>query len=160
MKRFVATAIIVAVSLLVITTVCAGAECTKEEVKKSVLYAADLLASKGRAAYPELEKFRFCGNEGYVWVSDMDGLMLMHPVSKKLVGVNQTALQDPKGKYFYAEMIHKAKNIGEGWISYYWLNPVTNVLEPKCSFVKATTLDGKKVWCGAGVYGIGEADCK
>jgi hypothetical protein len=56
----------------------------------------------------------------------------------------------------------KVKKDGQGWISYQWLNPATKKLDPKCSYVKATkvTIKGKKVWCGAGVYGINEAVCK
>jgi methyl-accepting chemotaxis protein len=90
----------------------------------------------------------------------MNGVMLMHPVSKKLVGANQTSLQDPKGKYFYAEFIAKVQKDGDGWVGYYWMNPATKGLEVKCTYVKATTMDGKKVFCGAGVYGISEALCK
>jgi signal transduction histidine kinase len=146
-----------------VSPVFAGGTCTKEDVKKAVDYAVDLVNAKGgEAAFPELEKYRFCGEEGYIWVSDFEGLMLMHPVSKKLVGVNQAALQDPTGKYFYAEFLAKVKKDGEGWVSYQWLNPATKKLDPKCSYVKATkvSINGKKVWCGAGIYGINQDVCK
>ena len=76
----------------------------------------------------------------------------MHPISKKLVGVNQTTLQDPKGKYFYAEFIGKVKKDRQGWVSYFWMNPATKAIDTKCTYVKATTMDGKKVFCGAGVW--------
>jgi signal transduction histidine kinase len=148
------------VMALGISPVFAGGTCTKEDVQKAVDYAAKLLATKGKAAIPELEKFRFCGEEGYVWVSDMDGLFLMHPISKKLVGVNQTTLQDPKGKYLIAEMIAKVKKDGSGWVAYSWLNPATKAIAIKCTYAKGTTMDGKKVWIAAGVYGINEAVCK
>jgi signal transduction histidine kinase len=155
---------ILLVGLMVVTfgisSVFAGGSCSKEDVQKAVDYAAKLLATKGKAAIPELEKFRFCGEEGYVWVSDMDGLFLMHPISKKLVGANQTGLQDPKGKYLIAEMIAKVKRDGSGWVAYSWLNPATKVIEPKCSYAKSTTMAGQKVWVAAGVYGINEAVCK
>ena len=148
------------VMALGISPVFAGGTCTKEDVQKAVDYAAKLLATKGKAAFADLEKFRFCGQEGYVYVSDLDGVMLMHPISKKLVNVNQASLQDPKGKYFYAEFIAKMKKDGQGWVSYTWMNPATKTLEPKCTYSKVTSMDGKKVFCGAGVYGISEEMCK
>jgi signal transduction histidine kinase len=161
MKMTKSVTLIVVIMLLGISYSYAAGPCTKDDVKKAVDYAATLLASKGSsAAFAELEKFRFCGEEGYIFVSDMNGVMLMHPVSKKLVGANQTSLQDPKGKYFYAEFIAKVQKDGEGWVGYYWMNPATKGLEVKCTYVKATTMDGKKVFCGAGVYGISEAACK
>lgn len=152
------------VSILIILILCIpnalAGTCTRDDVKKAVDYAAELLKTKGKASFPELEKFRFCGEEGYVWVSDMDGVFLLHPVSKKLVGQNQKGLQDPKGKYLITEMLVKLQKSGEGWVAYTWLNPATKTLDPKCSYVKTTTMDGQKVWVGAGVYGISEVECK
>jgi len=146
------------IATMTASPVCSGEPCSKENVVKAVNYAADLLQKKGTSAIPELEKFRFCGEEGYVWISDMDGLFLMHPISKKLVGVNQVTLQDPKGKYIIAEMIAKVKKDGHGWVGYSWVNPVTNKIAQKCSYAMGTTMDGKKVWVAAGVYS--EVPCK
>ena len=152
--------LVIVIMALGIPQVFAGGSCSKEEVQKAVDYAAKLLLTKGKVAFPELEKFRFCGEEGYVFVSDMDGVMLMHPISKKLVGVNQTTLQDPKGKYFFAEFIGKVKKDGQGWVGYSWMNPATKAIDTKCTYVKSTTMDGKKVFCGAGVYNIKETGCE
>ena len=152
-------AVLVIIAVLASSQALAGEACVKEDVRKSVEYAADILAAKGVAAFPELEKFRFCDQKGYVWVADMEGVVLMHHIHK-LVGVDQMYIQDPNGKYFNAEMVAKVKKSGAGWVSYRRLNPVSKIIEPKCSYVKATTMDGKKVWVGAGVYGISEATCR
>ena len=156
-KIFLAGMVVMAMG---ISPVFTGGTCTKEDVQKAVDHASKLLATKGKAAFADLEKFRFCGDAGYIFVSDLDGVMLMHPISKKLVGANQTSLQDPTGKYFYAEFIAKIKKDGEGWVGYKWVNPANKTIEFKCTYVKATSMDGKKVFCGAGVYGINEALCK
>jgi signal transduction histidine kinase len=153
------------VSILIILILCVpnalAGTCTRDDVKKAVDYAVKLLETKGKAAFPELQKFKFCGEEGYVWVGDLDGIFILHP-KNNLVGQNQMGLQDPKGKYLVAEMIVKLKKTGEGWVAYWWPNPATNKLEPKCSYVKMAnaTIDGKRVYVGAGVYGISEAECK
>lgn len=162
MKAWRVAAVILGAIWLSVSPGLAADPCTKGEMQKAVEHAASLLEAKGQAAFPALEKYRFCGQQGYVWVSDYAGTTLLHPISKKLVGANQTTLQDAKGKFFYAEMIAKVKRDGQGWISYSWMNPANNAVEIKCSYVKAITktIDGKKIWCGAGVYGIGAKDCQ
>jgi len=160
MKVTKSVTLIVVIMLLGISFVYAGEACNREDVKKAVDYAVTLLDTKGSGAFPEIEKFRFC-NQDYVWVGDLDGMFIVHP-QKKLVGKNQMQLQDPKGKYIIAEMIAKLQKDGEAWVPYWWENPATKKLEPKCSYVKLAKnpIDGKKVYAGAGAYGINEAGCK
>jgi signal transduction histidine kinase len=134
--------------------------CTKEDAKKAVLYVVDLVKTKGKAAIPEIEKFRFCGGEGYVYISDMNVVILVHPVHKQLVGVNQANTLDARGKYFAAELKVKANGPGEGWVSYAWPNPKTNVIEDKCTYLKTSTMDGKRVIVCAGIGGVSPKDCK
>jgi len=138
----------------------ADAACTKEEVVKAVDYAVGMLESKGKSAFPELQKFRFCGEEGYVFIYDLKAVCLFHPISPKLVGKDQTMIQDAKGKYLVAEMNAKAMNPGSGWVPYHWLNPKTNTVDAKCTYVKRCKMDGKDVWVAAGIYMQSLQDCK
>lgn len=133
--------------------------CTKDEVEKAVKYAANLINTKGQAAVAELEAYRYCGGEGYVFITDMQGLSVMHPILHN-TGQDTTRLQGAKGEYFGMEMKVKAEQNGEGWIAYTWQNPKTKALENKCAYVKAATMGGKKVFAGSGVYGIGPELCK
>ncbi len=146
--------------LIVAGSPSANAGCTKDEVMKAVNYAADLLEKKGRAAFAELDRFRFCGEEGYVFIYDMKAVCLFHPISAILVGKDQTMIQDARGKYLVAEMNAKAKDPGSGWVPYHWLNPKTNTVDAKCTYVKRCKMDGRDVWVASGVYGIAEKDCK
>ncbi|MRR14543.1 hypothetical protein EG833_03770 [archaeon] len=159
MKRLLALSVIGAVLWAASAGPCSAA-CTKEEVVKAVNHAVMVLEKKGKAGFPELDKFRFCGDEGYVFIYDMNAVCLFHPISQKLVGKDQTMIQDARGKYLVAEMMSKAKNPGYGWVPYHWLNPKTNTADPKCTYVKKCKMDGKDVWVAAGVYGIPEVDCK
>lgn len=137
-----------------------GAECTRADLIKSVDYAAGLITQKGKAALPELKKYRFCGEEGYLFVADLDtGMNVMHPIAK-LEGKNMRMLQDAKGKYFGAELLARATKDGFGWIAYEWQNQVTKKLENKCAYVKACTMDGQKVFVGSGIFGVPPEDCK
>ena len=143
----------------VATTAYAGT-CTKGDLIKSVDHAVDLINSKGKAALPELTKFRYCDGEGYVFVVEMEGKTILQPANPKLEGKDITVLQGAKGEYFGAEMKAKAQKYGEGWISYVWENPNTKRLEIKCSYVKAAKMDGVKVFVGSGIYGITLDSCK
>ena len=157
----VAPLLVTCLSIVFIGTqpISAGS-CPQDEIKKAVTYAADLVKSKGKAAFPELEKFRFCGNEGYIFVNDFNGVIQFHPTIKTLIGKSNVTDLDANGKYFAAEMLAKAKSPGEGWVAYVYLNPATKSLGNKCTFVKATTLDGKPAFVAGGVYGVNAQDCK
>jgi signal transduction histidine kinase len=134
--------------------------CTKSDLYKAVDYAVGLINSKGKAALPELTKYRYCDGLGYVFVVEIDGKTILQPANPQLEGKDITVLQGAKGEYFGAEMKAKVQKSGEGWVSYVWENPKTKGLEIKCSFVKAATMDGKKVFVGSGIYGIRLDDCK
>ena len=71
-----------------------------------------------------------------------------------------TEAEQAKVLFNTAALLEKAQKYGEGWVSYVWENPVTKALEIKCSFVKAATLAGRKVFVGSGIYGIPLNDCK
>lgn len=146
--------------MLFITSPSHTAEtCTKADLVKAVKHAAGLIESKGKNAFPELDKYRFCDQEGYIFVVAFDGKTLLQPANPSLVGKDITVLQGAKGEFFGAEMKAKAQKDGEGWVSYVWSNPKTKRLEIKCSYVKAATMDGQKVFVGSGIYGVPLSDC-
>jgi signal transduction histidine kinase len=153
------TIIGVIIVFLVVTNVYAD-NCTKSDLFKAVDYAVGLINSKGKAALPELTKYRYCNGLGYVFVVEIDGKTILQPANPQLEGKDITVLQGAKGEYFGAEMKAKVQKNGEGWVSYVWENPKTKALEIKCSYVKAATMDGKKVFVGSGIYGIPLDDCK
>lgn len=133
--------------------------CPKAELEKAVDYAVNLVNTKGKAAVPELEKYRYCNGEGYVFMTDMNGISIMHPILHN-TGADTLKLQGAKGEYFGMEMKVKVEKYGKGWVSYYWQNPKTKNLEIKCTFVKGAAMDGKKIFIGTGMYGISAGDCQ
>jgi signal transduction histidine kinase len=159
MDKRILTTIGVIIAFLVTTNVYADT-CTKSDLFKAVNYAVELINSKGKAALPELTKYRYCDGLGYVFVVEIEGKTILQPANPQLEGKDITVLQGAKGEYFGAEMKAKVQKSGEGWVSYVWENPKTKGLEIKCSFVKAATMEGKKVFVGSGIYGIRTEDCK
>ncbi len=100
-------------------------------------------------ALKAIGEIRYENGKNYVWVNDMNGVMLMHP-KKKLIGKNLMNLRDKKGKYLFQEMIQKCRTKGEGFVSYWWPHLGSTVPAPKISFVKLF-----KPWnwvIGSGVY--------
>lgn len=148
---------------LVCMVLCApnvyAGSCPKAELEKAVDYAVHLVNTKGKAAVAELEKFRYCNGEGYVFMTDMKGISIMHPILHN-TGQDTLKLQGAKGEFFGVEMKIKAEKYGKGWVSYYWQNPKTKALEVKCSYVKTATMDGQKIFIGTGMYGISAGDCQ
>ncbi len=74
-------------------------------------------------------------------------------VRPKLVGKNMWHLRTPAGRLLFHEMAQVIEREGQGWIEYDWLNPYTNTLQTKCSYIKGITLkDGRKAWVGCGFW--------
>ena len=130
MNNRILTIIGVITVFLIATNVYAGT-CTRSDLIKAVDHAVGLINSKGKAALPELKKFRFCGDEGYIFVVEMSGKKTMHPIQKS--GQGYVYVAGSKGEYFGAEMKAKAEKDGFGWIAYTWENPTTKKLDVKCT---------------------------
>lgn len=74
------------------------------------------------------------GEEGYFWVNDSQGKILIQPYMPHLVGQDMTNWVDSTGKYIFREFNRKAMN-GGGWISYTWPKKNTTKQYPKISYV-------------------------
>ena len=84
-----------------------------------------------------LEKLRYSG-DGYVWITDMQPRMVMHPMRKDLMGKDLAAFMDARGSHVYSEIVRIAQ-AGGGFYSYWFSKPGAPVSEafPKIAYVKA-----------------------
>lgn len=128
-----------------------AADCTKDQAKESVEKMCALIASKGKAALPEIGKYRFCGSN-YVWVQDKDVKMVLHPIKRRLNGKSLTSNKDENGKVLFVEFDKAANaNADGGWVDYVWAKPGAEKATPKVSFLKKC--GGDTGWiAGAGVW--------
>ncbi len=78
---------------------------------------------------------RFNDGIGYFWINDFEPKMIMHPVVSKLDGQDLKEYKDPKGKFLFNEMAKVCKESKEGFVKYEWLNPKSNKVESKISYV-------------------------
>lgn len=136
---------------------------TAEMIIEKVDKADKLLTEEGKDAFPKFKgkdsEFIFAGT--YIWIHDMEGIMLMHPIKYKMEGKRLIGLKDKNGKLFFVDMNKLVREKGHGWVSYYWPKPGETEPSLKVSYVKlCKTKDGSEVVLGCGVYDMPEADVK
>lgn len=157
MKKVVMTALIMVAGLcLAASALAAGA--TKDECIAKTKEAAKMVADKGLdATIAEINKKdgKFVWKDSYVFMMDLDGKMLAHPLSPALVGKNLLDMKDKavppeKGKFLFKEFIEVAKGKGSGWVEYMWTNPGDP--KPRKKVTYTYRVPGQNVYVGAGVY--------
>jgi cytochrome c len=112
-----------------------SADEAKTMVEKAVLY---FQANGKEKALKEFNnpKGEFVKGELYIVGMAMDGTVIAHPFSPKLVGINNIDVPDVDGKLFRKEIVETAKTKGSGWMDYKFKNPTTNKVEAKTSYFK------------------------
>lgn len=111
----------------------------KDDAKSMVKKAAAYVKYQGKEkAIAEISKPRgmFDKGEMYVFAYDLQGVMVAHPKNPTLIGKNLIAVPDSDGKLFRKEIVEKAKTKGSGWVDYVYLNPETNDLEHKTTYLQ------------------------
>jgi cytochrome c len=74
---------------------------------------------------------QFVKDQRYVFVLDLNGIMLAHGINEKYAGKNFLDLKDSDGKSFIREIVEAAKTKGSGWVDYKWYHPVSKEERPK-----------------------------
>ncbi len=109
-------------------------ELSEEEAKEKAKEAVDAL--------------RYDGGNGYVFITDYSGVMLVH-IKRDLIGKNLIDLKDPNGVYLIRDLI-KAAKAGGGYVEYMWPKPGDEKLYPKLSY--ALGFEPWKWMIGTDVY--------
>ena len=89
------------------------------------------------------------GDDGYFFVYDFEGHVLMHSRQRDLVGQNLWELRDPQGRATIQRLIAQAR-AGGGYVEYPWRKPSTGAIAPKLSYVVA--LPRWRWMIGTGLY--------
>lgn len=118
-----------------------------------VTEACQLVEKEGIRAFQKFRgkgsKFIFAGT--YLWVNDLRGKVLMHPLKPGMENHNCIALTDSNGKHFILEMINIAKERGDGWVDYTWIMPHTYEQFLKLTYVKKCVCNGTEVFIGCSI---------
>ncbi len=86
------------------------------------------------------------GNPLYLFVYDLNGVVLPHGAEANLLGVNRMNVKDPDGKQYIKDLLAVGQKKGGGWSDYKRMNPDTRKIEQKTSFCLAES--GIVVGCG------------
>jgi cytochrome c len=111
----------------------------KDDAKSLVKHAAAFVKYQGKGkALAEISKPRgqFDKGELYVFAYDLQGVMIAHPKNPALIGKNLIDVPDNDGKLFRRDIVEKAKSKGSGWVDYMYLNPETNEVEHKTTYLQ------------------------
>jgi signal transduction histidine kinase len=125
---------------------------TPDEVVDLTRRAVAIVETQGVEAARELfnKEGEFKFGEIYVNLLDFKGAWLIYPPRPASVGLNVIYLKDADGKSLIQDIIRTARDSGEGWVEYRWINPVTNRVEPKLTYVKRVA--GKDIAASIGIY--------
>jgi len=136
---------------------------TYEDTKRLVSLvedAAALMEQKGEGAFKEfgVKGSRWFDQDYYLFVYDVDGNCVFHPVAPELVGKNAMDLRDMNGK----PVVRRLTEIGlrpekdaSGWVFYLWEDNTQLIPLWKSAYVRKVVAPGNKVYViGSGVYNI------
>ena len=107
----------------------------------------DVAGSQARAIHL-LESMEY-GDDGYFFVYDMHGTVLMHPRQRDLVGKDLSDLHDPQGNATIRDLLARAR-AGGGFVEYMWRRPSTGRIAPKLGYV--TEIPQWNWMIGTGLY--------
>ncbi len=125
---------------------------TPDEVAALTRKAAAIIETQGVEAAREIfnKEGEFKFGEIYVNLIDFKGAWLIYPPRPASVGLNVINLKDADGRSLIQDIIKAARENGEGWVEYRWINPVSNKVEPKLTYVKR--IAGKDIAASIGIY--------
>ena len=125
---------------------------TQDEVVDLTRKAVAIIETQGVEAAREIfnkdGEFKF--GEIYVNLIDFKGTWLIYPPRPASVGLNVINLKDADGRSLIQDIVKVARENGEGWTEYRWINPVSNKVEPKLTYVKR--IADKDIAASIGIY--------
>ena len=125
---------------------------TQDQVRDLAIKANGIVETLGVDAAREIfnKEGEFKFGETYATVIDFNGVYAIFPPRPEAVGKSVLNVRDADGKFLVQEMIRIARENGEGWTEYRWLNPVTNKIQPKATFIKRVA--GTELLTFIGIY--------
>jgi len=97
---------------------------------------------------------RWLDDEVYVFIIDLEGNAVCHPVRPQLEGKTLLELRDPNGKPIVRNFLREIEGGDEdGWVHYQWPRPGGGTFFWKTSYVRRVkAAEGKSYLVGSGLY--------
>ncbi|MFH7564724.1 methyl-accepting chemotaxis protein [Oceanimonas smirnovii] len=90
------------------------------------------------------------GDDGYMWINDMQHRLVMHPLKPDEEGRDMTQVTDADGHYHWQAMVNSVKDSGAGFVEYTYIGPQFDSPQQKVSYVQGFAPWGWVI--GSGVY--------
>jgi signal transduction histidine kinase len=132
----------------------AGERATTEECVQKTQEAAAMINARGLEESIKLigdPKGSFVWKDSYVFLMDLKGKMLAHPMQPELTKEEHVLLHtDATDKAIFVHFVNIAKDPGQGWVDYMWPKPGKSSPSKKVTYVYK--VPSKDLLVGAGVY--------
>jgi signal transduction histidine kinase len=122
--------------------------------------AAALIEQKGEAAFKSFadRDTRWLNDDVYIFVYELDGTCIFHPITPELIGKNVIDLRDMNGKPIIRQITdvgRKPESRARGWVFYLWQNQTQLTPSWKSAYIrKLTAPNGRTYVVGSGSYNI------
>ena len=152
--RMMSVAMIVVMLVAFLATMAWAEGATQEEVIAKCEAAAKLVKEQGVEAASQTigdKEGPFVWKDTYVFLMDLDGKMIAHPISPELTQRDSLVeVKDTDGKPLFVEFIQVAGNRGKGWVDYMWPKPGEQTPSAKSSYIYR--VEDTPYFVGAGIY--------
>lgn len=132
----------------------AGEKATTEECIEKTHEAAAIINARGLEEAIKLigdPKGPFVWKDSYVFLMDLKGKMLAHPMQPQLTRYEHVLLEtDATDKALFVHFVNVAREDGEGWVDYRWPKPGKKSPSKKVTYIYK--VPSKDLLVGAGVY--------
>jgi cytochrome c len=91
---------------------------------------------------------QFRKGELYIFILDMDGIIMAHGANPKLVGHDLSEREDANNVRYVQQFIKVAEEKGSGWVDYLFANPENGKVEAKTTYIEKVEF----VILGCGIY--------
>ena len=153
MRKFIIT-LAIATFVLFSSQVFAGEKATTEECIQKTHEAAAMINARGLEESIKLIsdlKGPFVWKDSYVFLMDLKGKMLAHPMQPELTRYEHVLLEtDATGKALFVHFVNVAKEHGQGWVDY--MRPKPGKKSPSKKVTYIYKVPSQDVLVGAGVY--------
>lgn len=156
MKRLLTLLLASLILITISSTGFASENATVAECIEMSKQAAEMILQDKDAALAEISKKdgKFVWKDSYVFVMDLKGKMLAHPMMpglmkmKSLLGTPDKNPKEPK--MLFVDFVVMAGTQGEGWVEYMWPKPGST--EPSVKETYIHRVPGTSMFTGAGIY--------
>ncbi|WP_419659957.1 conserved uncharacterized protein, Cache domain family [Desulfosarcina variabilis str. Montpellier] len=154
MKRLICSVVVISMFFTCFTAVTWAESATKKEVTIKCEAAVRLIQEVGvdnAAGVIGDKSGPFVWKDAYVFLMDIDGKMIAHPMSPEMVKEdNILQVADTNGKKITVAFIKVAIGSGKGWVNYMWPKPGRDQPAPKSAYI--LRVPNTPYFVGSGIY--------